>query len=141
METKPYQILLAEDSPQDAELVRMALNEHRVPCTLHVVGDGAKALEMISGLDSDPQKPPFDLCLVDMHLPKHGGEEILKQLRSMEHYALTPMIVMSGINAPQVQEAAAKYAALVFQKPSSLSEYLRLGAIVQNLLGNRIGTG
>jgi CheY-like chemotaxis protein len=139
MEARPFQILLAEDSPEDADLVQMALKKHRVQCTLHLVRDGAKAIELINSLDSDPHAPALDLCLVDMHLPKRGGEDILKSLRSKEHYAQTPVIVMSGINAPYIEEAVAKDAALVFfQKPSTLDEYLRLGSIVQNLLQKRI---
>ena len=75
-----------------------------------------------------------------MHLPKCGGEDILKRLQSTKHYAQTPVIVMSGINAPYIEEAVAKHPALVFfQKPSNLDEYLRLGSIVQDLLQKRIG--
>lgn len=140
METRTFQILVAEDRPEDVELVRMALKEHRVPCILHVIRDGAKAIELINSLDSDPNAPVLDLCLVDMHLPKRGGEDILKRLRSTEHYAQTRVIVMSGINTPHVAEVAAKHAALAFfQKPSTLDEYLRLGSIVRDLLQERIG--
>lgn len=139
METRPFQILLAEDRPEDEELVRMALKKHHVQCTLHVIRDGAKAIGFINGLDNDPHAPALDLCLVDMHLPKCGGEDILKCLWSTEHYAQTPVIVMSG-NAPYVEAAAAKHAALqFFQKPSTLDEFLRLGSIVQNLLRKTIG--
>jgi len=138
--TRQFQILLAEDRPEDAELVRMDLKEHNVQCTLQVISDDAKAIELINGLDSDPNAPPLDLCLVDMHLPKRGGEDILKRLRSTQHYAQTPVLVMSGIKAPYIEEAAAKHAALVFfQKPSTVDEYLRLGSIVQNLLRKRPG--
>jgi CheY-like chemotaxis protein len=139
-DTRPFQILLAEDRPEDAELVRMALKQHNVQCTLHVMRDGAEAIEFIDGLDRAKHAPSLDLCLVDMHLPKCGGEDILKRLRSTEHYAETPVIVMSGISAPNVEKAAAEHATLVFfRKPSSLEEYLRLGSIVQNLLGQRLG--
>jgi CheY-like chemotaxis protein len=140
MEAKPFQILLAEDRPEDAELVRQALKEHNVQCTLHVIRDGAEAIEFIDSLDSAPHSPPLDLCLVDMHLPKCGGEDILKRLRSTEHYAQTPVIVMSGISAAHIEETAAKHAGLLFfQKPSTLDEYLRLGSIVRNLLPKRAG--
>ena len=76
-----------------------------------------------------------------MHLPKRGGEDILKRLRSTEHYARMAVIVMSGINAPYIEEAAAKHAAALvfFEKLSTLDEYLRLGSIVQNLLWKRPG--
>lgn len=140
MDTRTFQVLLAEDRPEDVELVRMALKEHRVQCTLHVIRDGAKVIKWINGLDSDPSAPALDLCLLDMHLPKRGGEDILKRLRSTKHHSHTPVIVMSGISAPYIEEAVAKNAAVVFfQKPSNLDEYLRLGSIVQNLLQKRIG--
>jgi len=135
MEVRPFQILLAEDNAADADLVRMALKTHEIDCTLHVVHDGAKAIELIANLDGDPRAPNLDLCLVDMHLPKRGGVDILERLRSTEHYARTPVIVMSGTEAPSVEESAANDDALVFfQKPSGVDEYLQLGSIVQRLL-------
>ena len=138
METGLFQILLVEDSPEDAELVRMALKEHHVECELHVIRDGAKALEFVNRLDSDPRAPALDLFLLDMQLPKRGGEDILTRLRSSEHYAQTPVVVMSGISPRYVEDAAAGYASPVFfRKPSTVEEYLRLGSIVQNLLRNR----
>lgn len=113
-ETRCSQILLAEDSLADAELVRMALRKHDVHCALHLVRDGAKAIEFIDNRDSDPQAPALDLCLLDMHLPKKDGEGVLKHLRSTEHYAQTPVIAMSGINERHPEEVAAKHAALIF---------------------------
>jgi CheY-like chemotaxis protein len=135
MEAGQFHILLAEDNPSDAELVRRALNVHDVPCTLHIVSDGAQAREFIAGLDDESHSLKLDICLIDMYLPKGGGEDILECLRSTGHCAQTPVIVMSGTRAPHIEEAAAKYAALVFfQKPSTLDEYLQLGSIVKKLL-------
>lgn len=138
----PPQILLAEDNPADVALVREAFKEHDVSCGLHVVKDGAEAIGFIERLDADRREPPLDLLLLDMHLPKHDGADILKRLRSTERYAQTPVIVMTGSTSTQDEEAADRNAALhYFRKPSSAAQFLELGAIVKDLLaGRRLGS-
>jgi CheY-like chemotaxis protein len=54
--TDAFEILLTEDNAADAELVHVALREHRVPCKLHVVRDGAKAIELLDRLDNDARE-------------------------------------------------------------------------------------
>src|SRR4051794_29276278 len=123
---KHCEILVVEDRVEDAELVRMALKEHGVGCTVHFVRDGAKAIELLDSLDRDPNALPLDLVLLDMHLPKRDGGDILKRLRSTERYGQTPVIVMTGLHSPAVEEQATKHAAMVyFRKPSTLDEYMR----------------
>lgn len=136
------QILLAEDNPADVALVREAFKEHGVACGLHVVRDGAEAIGFIERLDKDRREPPLDLLLLDMHLPKRHGADILKRLRSTERYAQTPVIVMTGSTSAQDEEAADKNAALhYFRKPSNAVQFLELGAIVKDILaGRRLGS-
>ena len=130
-----FEILLAEDNPADVTLVRAALDEHRLDCTLHVMKDGAQAIAFVDSLDHNPAAPRLDLALVDMHLPKNDGEEILERLRSTERYADTPVVVMTSSESPRVQQAAEKHAALhYFKKPMSLEEFMQLGGIVRSIL-------
>ena len=130
-----FEILLAEDNPADIALVRHVLNDERLTYTLHVAKDGAQALEFIKRIDTDPAKPRLDLMLVDMHLPKHDGDEILRALRSTRTYAETPVIVMSSSESPSDEETAAKHAAAhYFRKPSNLAGFMALGAIVRGVL-------
>jgi CheY-like chemotaxis protein len=138
----PPQILLAEDNPADVAIVREAFKEHGVSCGLHVVRDGAAAIGFIERLDEDRREPPLDLLLLDMHLPKRHGADILKRLRSTERYAQTPVIVMTGSTSTQDEEAANKNAALhYFRKPSNTAQFLELGAIVKDILaGRRLGS-
>jgi DNA-binding response OmpR family regulator len=133
--TKPFEILLAEDSLEDAELVRLALKEHGVECVLRVFRDGEEAITFLRSLDADPKGPALDLLIVDMNLPKRSGEDILKCLRSTENYARTPVIVMSGLMARATEEKATRHAAMLyFQKPSTLDGFMQLGSIVRNVL-------
>jgi CheY-like chemotaxis protein len=134
-ETEHFEILLAEDKLEDAELVRVALKEHGVECTLRLIRDGAEAIAFLGTLDADPKSPALDLLIADMNLPKRSGEDILKCLRSTENYAQTPVIVMSGLIAGATEEKATRHAAIVcFQKPSTLDGFMQLGSIVRNVL-------
>jgi CheY-like chemotaxis protein len=135
---QPFEILVAEDNPADVALLREALKIHKVDCALHVLRDGEQALALIDSLDRDPKRPRVDLLILDMHLPKHDGEEILKQLRSTEHYAQTPVIVMTSYRSSGIEAKAAKHAALFhFCKPSTLDELSELGSMVRNVLDAR----
>ena len=135
-------ILLAEDNAADEVLVREALREHNVACNLHVVKDGAQAISFILDLDRNGEAEPcLDLLLLDMHLPRHDGTDILRTLRSTEHHSQKPVIVMSSSEAPGLRNTSDERAALYFfQKPSSLDEFMLLGGIVKGVLANFAST-
>jgi DNA-binding response OmpR family regulator len=135
---QPFEILIAEDNPADVALVREALKLHKVECVLHVLRDGEQALAFLDSLDRDPKKPRVDLLILDMHLPKYDGEDILKRLRSTEHYAQTPVIAMTSQTSSWIEAKATKHAALFyFQKPSTMDELTELGAVVRKVLESR----
>jgi two-component system, chemotaxis family, response regulator Rcp1 len=134
-QTRPYQILVAEDSLADVGLVRIALRDQNLDHVLHVAQDGEDAINFIENADNDAKIPGLDLLLLDMHLPKYDGEAILKRLRSTERYAQIPVVVMTSSDAPQDRDKAQKHAAIsYFRKPSRLEEFIQLGAIVREIL-------
>lgn len=134
-QARPYQILLAEDSAADVGIVRIALRDQGIDHVLHIARDGEEAISFIEKADNDRKAPGPDLLLLDMHLPKYNGEEILKYLRSTERYAQIPVVVMTSSDAPADHERALKHAALFyFRKPSRLDEFVQLGVIVRDIL-------
>src|SRR5262245_15437082 len=108
----PFQILVAEDNAADVTLVREALIEHHLDCAMHVVRDGAQVIEFLETLDKKANPQHLDLVLLDMHLPGRDGEDILKTLRATEHFAQTPVIIMTASVHPRDIAAAEKHAAL-----------------------------
>ena len=134
-EARPFEILLAEDSLGDAELVREALMEHKVKCSLRVISDGERAIDFLNSIDADPKTPPLDLLLLDLHLPKRDGTEVLQRLRSTERYAQTPVIIITGLSSGSPQESATGDEAMMyFEKPSTLEEFMQLGGLVRRVL-------
>jgi CheY-like chemotaxis protein len=130
-----FAILLAEDNLPDVVLVRTALEEAHLDCTLHVMEDGAQAIAFIEEMRNHPEQPRLDLVLLDMHLPKYDGVEILKRLRAVQRLAQTPVIVMTSSDSPRDHHDAQEFAAVhYFRKPSDLTEFMRLGEVVRNIL-------
>lgn len=135
---KRFHIVVAEDNQADIALVREALKTHHVDCELVVISDGAEVIRYLRGLDLDSHASVPDLVLLDMHLPKYDGEEILNALRSSERIAQTPVLVMTNSAASEVEKIAQKHAALhCFQKALTWEQFSELGVIVRNLLEGR----
>jgi CheY-like chemotaxis protein len=132
-----FEILLAEDNRGDSELVREALSQHKINCSLHVVRDGAQAIQFINAMDQSPGGPGLDLLLIDMRLPKCDGEEVLRRLRSSPRGTNIPAVVMTGESSTGIEKLAHENSAMVFKKSSNLEEFMRIGEIVGRVLEGR----
>ena len=129
------QIVLAEDNPADVGLVRYALREHAIDCELRVISDGEEVVSFIDHLDVDSKIPCPDLLLLDLHLPKRDGNEILKHLRSSERCGRTPVVVFTSSHESWDLQNAERDAALhFFKKPASLDQFMRLGNIIKEVI-------
>ena len=95
------EILLAEDSPSDAEMTQRALRQHNLGNHLHWVKDGAEALDYLFGRGAyagrDLARPP-KLVLLDIKMPKVDGIEVLRQIKADERTTHVPVVVMTSSN-------------------------------------------
>lgn len=94
-------ILLVEDSPDDQALTARALKKNNIHNRLVIANDGAEALEFLLGAGPDPQssKPLIpDLVLLDLHLPKVDGFEVLRRLRTDDRTRLLPVVILTSSN-------------------------------------------
>jgi len=128
-------VLLAEDNPADVQFVREALEDRALDCDLHVVTDGDQAIQFIEQLDRCRSMGCPRLLLLDLHLPRRGGEEILRCLRASERCGQTNVVIITSSDLPQDRDNASRYAAIhYFRKPNSLDQYLKLGDVVKEIV-------
>jgi CheY-like chemotaxis protein len=101
METK--KILLAEDNPNDVELVLMALDDHRLVNEVVVVRDGAEALDYLyrRGQYADRQQGNPVVVLLDLKMPKVDGLEVLRQVRSDSELKAIPIVILTSSREEQ----------------------------------------
>lgn len=102
------EILLVEDNPDDVELTRIAFEEAKVANMLHVVSDGAEALDYLFArgkhADRDAAALP-SLVLLDLNLPKVDGREVLQAIRSNPATHKLPVVVLTTSAEPFDVEA------------------------------------
>ncbi|HEV8717271.1 MAG TPA: response regulator [Candidatus Binatia bacterium] len=93
---KILEILLVEDNPADARLVREALKEHHTPYHLTVVTDGEAALAYLHQQDTYTQASRPDIVLLDINLPGKNGHEVLAEMKQDPHLRCIPVIVLTS---------------------------------------------
>ena len=127
-------VLLAEDNPADVLLVRSALECNNLTCDLHVLTDGAEALDYIAATEQGSAPIPA-LLLLDLNLPKHTGGEVLARLRQSPVCARVPVVVMTSSPSPRDKDLVTQLGiSCYFRKPTDLNQFLRIGDIVRQLL-------
>jgi len=133
-------ILLAEDNPADVYLIREALREHGVECSMQVASDGREVLTLIAG-DNSAAADEFELIILDLNLPRHDGIEILERLRESTRMAHVPVVVLTSSDSPQDRLVATHLGARRYlRKPSSLEQFLDLGSVFKALLTEKLNS-
>jgi CheY-like chemotaxis protein len=129
------EILLAEDNPADVYLIREALREHAVECNVRVASDGKEVLRIILGEGEGLAAEPPALMILDLNLPRHDGIEILQRIRESARLSHIPVVVLTSSDSPQDRAAAIQFGASRYlRKPSSLEQFLGLGAVFKEVL-------
>lgn len=93
------EILLVEDSPEDAELTVRALRRNKLANEIKVAEDGVEALDFLfcRGLYKDRTfSHPPKLVLLDLKLPKIGGLEVLRAIRADERTKAIPVVILTS---------------------------------------------
>jgi CheY-like chemotaxis protein len=95
---KLKRILLVEDDPYDVELTLTGLSEFHLANEVVVARDGEEALNFLhrrgkfaGRTDGNPA-----VVLLDLKLPKVGGLEVLRQLKTDETLKMVPVVILTS---------------------------------------------
>ena len=99
MAEETAEVLLVEDSPDDAAFFARAFEQARLPARLHVLPDGAEALEFIFCTGRYAGRKPSNrpkVIFLDLKLPKVNGLEVLRRLKAEPRTRAIPVVVWSS---------------------------------------------
>jgi len=107
--------------------------DHGDEFELEVCVDGQQAIDFIERQRrADGDKPPC-VILLDLHLPKHNGLEVLRVIRHEPALKNIAVVVLTGsVQPPQAQELES-LAAHYRRKPSDLTELTELAAEIMSI--------
>lgn len=91
-------ILLAEDSPADAEMAIDALREAHLANPIVHVEDGVEALDFLlrRGAYADREGGDPAVLLLDIKMPRLDGLEVLQRLRQEASLKRLPVVILSS---------------------------------------------
>jgi two-component system response regulator len=91
-------ILLAEDSPADAEMTIDALREANLANPIIHVEDGVEALDFLYRRNAYADREDIDpaVLLLDIKMPRMDGLEVLQALRKDERLRRLPVVILSS---------------------------------------------
>ena len=98
MSDQSIEILLVEDNPNDEMLALHAFRKHNLANKIHVVRDGAEALEFVFCTGAYAQRH-FEnprVILLDKKLPLVDGLEVLRQIRANPRTRLIPVVMLTS---------------------------------------------
>lgn len=130
MQGEPIIILLVEDDPAHAEIVRRNFEKSRIANRLIHVSDGQAAFDYLynRGAFSDPlQAPRPGLILLDLRLPKVDGLEVLKTIKADPDLMQIPVVILTTSAAESdVARAFDSHANSYLVKPVNFAQFVEL---------------
>jgi CheY-like chemotaxis protein len=99
---EPIVILLAEDDPAHAEIIRRTMNISRIANRMEHVNDGQQALDYLYRRErfADPDVAPRPgLILLDLRMPRIDGLDVLRQIKSDADLARIPTVILTTSSA------------------------------------------
>jgi two-component system response regulator len=130
------EILVIEDNLADLHLVRLVLDEQRRPYRLEVLRDGEAALVCIAEHRSGAREPTPCVIVLDLHLPKYNGIQVLTAIRQDPVLSHIHVVVLTSLARTAEKDKVIALGAICREKPSDLEKFFELGAYILNLCGN-----
>lgn len=116
-------VLAADDSESIRRMVELTLDEddHEIS----MAEDGLQALKIA-------REEQFDLVITDINMPNMGGLELIRNLRELDNYRLTPIICLTTESSDEQKQRGREAGATGWiVKPFSAEKLL---SVVQRVL-------
>ena len=127
IDLRPIEILLIEDNPGDVDLTKEALQDAKVHNRLHVVDDGAKAVDFLFKRGEYADVPRPDIILLDLNLPKKDGRQVLVEIKADPQLAEIPVVILTTSQAEEdILRSYQLHANCYITKPVDFKQFMRV---------------
>ncbi|MDI1291538.1 MAG: response regulator [Methylobacter sp.] len=128
-----FTVLLVEDEPADAFLVRMGFKENKILVDLKHVEDGVEAFAFLQQEGAYHDAPCPDLILLDINMPRMDGLTFLKKIKTMEPLRRIPVVVLTTSAAESDVFSSYDYGAAGYVvKPLDVLQFMEVIRSLEN---------
>jgi len=122
---KPIEILLVEDNADEAELTMDTLKDGRVRNRVHWVEDGEEAMAFLRREGQYAAVPRPDLILLDLHMPRKSGLEVLSEIKQHPDWRRIPVVMMTSSSLEtDITSAYSRHANCYVTKPIDIDKFM-----------------
>jgi two-component system, chemotaxis family, response regulator Rcp1 len=126
------EILIVEDKEDDADLMTDALKDGSLNPRITVVSDGEAAMQYLRRDGQYSQAPTPQLILLDLHLPRMNGREVLTEVKKDARLRRIPIVIMTGsASDEEIVEAYGLHANCCVRKPADLDAFSQAVATIE----------
>lgn len=126
------EVLMVEDNLVDAQLAVRAFKKANFTNPMRTVTDGAQALDYLMGEGVFAERKQTDLpalVLLDLHLPKVSGLDVLRRIKSETRTRAIPVVVLTASRLHRdVQECLRLGAQAYLVKPVGFENFSKVTA-------------
>jgi len=130
VDSDQVEILLVEDSAEDAELTLRALTKNNLANRIFHARDGVEALDFLFGRGANAEPATLRMLrvvLLDLKLPRVDGIEVLRQMRTDPRTKLVPVVVLtSSREDPDIAKCYALGVNSYIVKPVEFQEFIKV---------------
>ncbi len=120
-------VLLVEDEPADAHLVRLAFEEGHVLADLHHVLDGVEAFAFLRREGAYAHVPTPELILLDLNMPRMDGRQFLRKIKDDPILHTLPVVVLTTSDAERdMLDSYDHFAAGYIVKPVDVDDFIKV---------------
>jgi CheY-like chemotaxis protein len=124
---RSIEVLLVEDDPGDVLMTKEAFQDYKLSNQLHVVTDGAEAMDFLRRQGEHADKPRPDLVLLDLNLPRMDGREVLQAIKSDPELASIPVVILTTSEAEEdVLRSYSLHANAYVTKPVDFERFIEV---------------
>ena len=120
-------VLLVEDDEDHVFLTRESFRDARLACDLHHVPTGIECMQFLRREPPYADAPEPDLILLDLHMPRMNGFEVLEAIKADERLRHIPVVVMTSSSAEEdIRRVYQLQCASFITKPVDFSGFTHL---------------
>jgi chemotaxis family two-component system response regulator Rcp1 len=129
-------IAVVEDNAADVYLLRIILRQAQVACVIDHLVDGDEAVAFLLQQGQYQHAPRPDLIILDLNLPKLGGDQVLRKIREARpDLQQVPVVVLTTSDLlHDRQTMAALGVACYLTKSSNFAALAQLGQAIKDVL-------
>src|ERR1700722_9953082 len=119
-------ILVIEDNPADVFILIRMLKLQEAEFEVELVGDGERALQYVHSRRKNSHDLTPCVILLDLHLPKHDGLEVLRAIRQDPDLGHIQVVATTSVISPAQEAELRRLGAHYRLKPTNLSQVREL---------------